>query len=293
MPGIETKNLISGNQKVVRRVNRASILNSIREKQPISRAELSKLCDLNRSTVSSIVNDLLDESLIYEAFDGESTGGRKPVLLRLNKRDHFIGAIDIDPDISFVAIGDLNANFLAKRAVDTAENGPEDLIHKCVIELRKLKRELNCSKLNGIGISIPGIVAAQNGMVIIAPDLNWENVRITEIIENMTSEFSDTIVIETEANSSALAEQWFGTSLKNESNLVFVSEGIGTGLILERKLIQGSSDFAGQFGHMTINVDGELCVCGNKGCWELYASNAATVQRYHNYRKESFRGKRK
>ena len=120
MPKLDLENLISGNHKIVRHVNRAAILNLIRETQPISRAVLSRLSDLNKSTVSSIVSDLLSEKLIHETTDGESTGGRKPIHLRLNKSDYLVGAIDIDPDHSYIAVGDIcsRSHYLTRHLSD-------------------------------------------------------------------------------------------------------------------------------------------------------------------------------
>ncbi len=113
MGKLDTDNLISGNHKIVRNINRSAILNLVRERQPVSRSFLSKLSDLNKSTVSSIIRELLEEKLIYETRNGESTGGRKPIMLKLNRQDCLIGAIDFDPNYTYVAIGDIEANILS------------------------------------------------------------------------------------------------------------------------------------------------------------------------------------
>ncbi|NIR52357.1 MarR family transcriptional regulator, partial [candidate division KSB1 bacterium] len=110
---------VKADPKAVRNVNRAAILNLIRENQPVSRIELSKLSNLNKSTVSSIVADLLDEKLISETMIGESTGGRKPILLNLNRSEYRIGAIDFDPECTYVAIGDIEASIIRKKAIQT------------------------------------------------------------------------------------------------------------------------------------------------------------------------------
>ena len=290
MPKLDLENLISGNHKIVRHVNRAAILNLIRETQPISRAVLSRLSDLNKSTVSSIVSDLLGEKLIHETSDGESTGGRKPIHLRLNKSDYLVGAIDIDPNHSYIAVGDIEANILKRKVIKTQSDNPEDFLRKCMAGLLELQAELRTT-LNGVGISIPGIVDTRRSEIVAAPDLGWTNVQVAKIIESVYDPcLQRRVTIDNEANSSALAEQWFGKNLKQKSNIVFISEGIGTGLILKSQLIEGSFHLAGQFGHMTINADGEQCVCGNRGCWELYASNAATVQRFYELKNERFDG---
>lgn len=292
MSKIDVANLISGNQKIVRGVNRAAVLNLIREKQPISRVELAKLSELNKSTVSSIVTELLKEKFIHETKIGQSTGGRRPILLNLSSSEYMIGAIDFDPDFTYVALGDIEANIKHKKAIQTQKCEPEKFIRRCVAELVNLRNEHNTFNFKSVGISVPGIVDTSNGKVIYAPDLEWMNVDIRAIVRETNPELTgQRIMVENEANTSALAEQWFGDGIKNKSNIVFISEGVGTGIILDKKLMQGSHDAAGQFGHMTIFADGKPCVCGNRGCWEMYASNLATVKRYFGSNALEFDGK--
>ncbi|NIR70499.1 ROK family protein [candidate division KSB1 bacterium] len=248
----------------------------------MSRIHLSKLSKLNKSTVSSIVSDLLEEKLISETMIGQSTGGRKPILLSLNRAEYRIGAIDFDPDCTYVAIGDIEARVIRRKKIKTESGRPLAFIKKCLNELLEMKKELNCANLKSIGMSIPGIVDTRNGLIVIAPDLRWKNLDIRKIVHEVDPNGIDgRVLIENEANSSALAEQWFGQDMvKNKSNIVFISEGIGTGIILNKELIQGSFDAAGQFGHMTIDPDGELCICGNRGCWEVYTSKDSTARRF-------------
>jgi predicted NBD/HSP70 family sugar kinase len=279
MPKISVGRIISGNHQIVRSVNRAVILNLIREHQPVSRVQLSKITGLNKSTVSSIVSDLLEENLIFEETGGESTGGRPPVLLRLKRRVNFVGAIDIDPEESTVAIADIDGTILRKAHVDADPANPQEFARRCVEEIENLKRELWITTLVGLGVSVPGIVEARRGFVVIAPDLGWQHLDLRSLFDNYLPG-DGRVVYENEANAAALAALWFDPLVRDHSNIVFISEGIGTGVILDGKLIDGSFSGAGQFGHMTIQEQGERCVCGNRGCWEVYASNLATVQRY-------------
>ena len=128
MSKLDIDNFISRNYKIVRNINRSAILNLVRERNPVSQAALSKLSDLNKSTVSNIIYELLEEKLICETRNGESTGGRKPILLQLSRQDFFIDAIDFDPNYTYVAIGDIEANILEKKANKTENNHTEDFI---------------------------------------------------------------------------------------------------------------------------------------------------------------------
>ncbi len=282
MPKLDGDTVISGNPKMVRNVNKAAILNFIREYQPVSRIQLTQLSELNKSTVTRIVADLIEEKFVAETHVGESTGGRRPIMLTLTSSEYAIGAVDFDPEFTHIAVADLEAKIKKQKLIQTNKKEPEKFIKQCIQELLSLGMELKGFGVQNIGISVPGIVDTTQGRIVFAPDLGWKEIDLRKLIyESCPSLRKGKIMVENEANSSALAEQWFGTAMKNHSNIVFISEGIGTGIIFEKKLFEGSNDSAGQFGHMTLFANGERCVCGNQGCWEVYASNEATVKRYY------------
>ncbi len=279
MPG--HGNFISGNAKVVRNINRAVILNLIRERQPISRIEIAKICGLNKSTVSSIVADLLDEGLIYQEVESNPNVGRKPINLYLKLGTHLVGAINIDSPKTRLAIADLDGSVKAASSLDKNSDSPEQFVRCCVEKLFELRQQLNIEHLDGIGISVAGIVDPIQAQVVFAPRLGWEDFDLGKLIRQLCPE-EGTIVVDNDARASALAELWYGNHDLNLTNFVFlaVGPGIGTGIVVDKELIHGSSYAAGEFGHMTLFEGGELCSCGNHGCWEAYASDRATVKRY-------------
>lgn len=274
-----TETVISGNAKIVRSINRSAILNIIREKQPVSRSTISKLTKLNKSTVSSIVLELLEDGLIREEPVKDSNIGRNPILLHLKLQEHYVGAIDIDPEISIIGIADIDGSIASKSQLKTDLSSPLKFTRRCARKLESLKQHLKIRQLYGIGVSITGIVDPEMGKIVNAPNLGWKDFDILPVIEECCPN-DGPIIIENEANASALAELWFGKEVQNIDNFVFISEGIGSGIIIDGKLIVGSSHMAGEFGHMTVVENGEPCVCGNLGCWEAYASDRATVKRY-------------
>lgn len=273
--------VISFNSKAVRNVNRAMILNLIRVKQPISRASIARATGLNKSTVSSIVADLLKEEIIIEQFTNEPNIGRNPIALSLKLGKYCIGAINIDSSLTRFAIADIDGSILGSSFIDTNSGNPEQFIKCCLQELDKLCRETNIQNLEGLGVSIAGIVDSENLIVDFAPNLGWEDFRIGECIKK-TWPGIKILAVENDAKSSALAELWFGTHGIDLSNFVFISigPGIGTGIVVEKKILNGEFHASGEFGHMVIFEGGELCVCGSHGCWETYASDKATVKRY-------------
>jgi len=274
--------IIGGNAKLVRNINRAAILNLIRERQPISRAEISKITKLNKSTVSSIVSELLDDEYLIEELVADSNVGRNPLELRLNAGRYHVGAINFDTKMIRVAIVDIGGTVVAKDESSPGDSSPEECVSTALTGLAGLKRRLGVTELEGIGVTVAGLIDPDDGYVIVAPNLGWKDVRLGELFQRHEPQTS-LIRFENDAEASALAELWYGNGpIKNFSNFVFVSvgAGLGTGIVINRKVIEGASYAAGEFGHMNIFAEGEACVCGNTGCWEAYASDRATVRRY-------------
>lgn len=272
---------ITGNAKVVRNINRSMILNIIRNKQPISRSKIAKLTGLNKSTVSSIVTDLLGEELIYEQTNVDLNIGRNPIDLSLRLGKYLIGAINIDSALTRFAIVDIDGSVLDTSFIETATKNPEKFIEHCIKEIKLLCKKLKVNNLAGLGISVAGIVDSQKQIVNFAPNLGWENFDIGKAVKKMYPDIK-ILAISNDAKASALAELWFGTHGINLSNFVFLSVGIGigSGIVVENKILDGEFHASGEVGHMIIYEDGELCICGNRGCWERYASDRATVRRY-------------
>ncbi len=278
---INQDNFIGGNAKLVRSINRAVILNLIRENQPISRIEIARLTGLNKSTVSSIVTDLLEEDLLYQQVEPTPNVGRNPINLCLKLGTHFVGAINFDFTPSRIAIADLDGSIKETVTIEAVSEDPQAFVAHCVDELFKLKARLNIDHLEGIGVSVAGIVDPVKAEVVFAPRLGWEDFKLGELLEKLCPP-ETFVTIDNDARASALAELWYGNHDLNLSNFVFLSvgPGIGTGIVVGKNLIYGDSSAAGEFGHMTLFESDVLCTCGNYGCWEAYASERATIKRY-------------
>jgi predicted NBD/HSP70 family sugar kinase len=280
---MDTDNItvITGNSKVLRGINRTMILNIIRERQPISRSNIAKLTGLNKSTVSKFISELLEEDLIYEEVHIDQNIGRNPINLYLKLNKFYVGAINIDSAITRFAVVDIDGSIKGQSSIDTAPQNPELFTQECIIELLRLSKTLNINQLEGLGVNIAGIVDSKNLIVNYAPNLGWEEFDIGKVIRKKMPHIN-ILSVGNDAKSSALAELWFGDHEMNLSNFVFLSvgNGIGSGIVVENKLINGEYQAAGEFGHMIIYEGGELCTCGNYGCWEAYASDRAIVSHY-------------
>ncbi len=264
--------------ETARDINRRIVLNLIRSQQPISRADLARNSGLQRSTVSVIAEQLIAERWVTEGANGHTARGRRPRFLHLNKERVGIIGINIRPATTTIALADLDAHFVAQESLPTAGT-PQQFIAELVPRIRKLikmRPEIACE---GIGVSLPGRVDLASQRLVFAPNLGWSDFDLKTALEKGTGM---SVALENAANSCALAEIWFGRHAHGVRNLVAVtvSEGIGVGMILNHQLVQGATGMAGEFGHTAIVPDGLECRCGNRGCWEVYASNSAAVRYY-------------
>jgi predicted NBD/HSP70 family sugar kinase len=266
----------------VRDINQTVFLHLIRECQPISRADIAKATGLRPGTVSAIVNRLIKEKLVYEGVEGPSSGGRPPKYLYVNAESAYVLAIDVGVSETLYAISDFNGRILMQRSVVT-EGSPETF-------LRSLAREINTliqtqyprAHFEAAGVSVPGLVDRAEGSLIVSPNLGWRQVPVRELLE---AELGLPTFVENDANAAAFAELWYGPidEMSTRTLLcVLVVEGLGTGLIINGELHVGTRIGLGGFGHMTLDPNGPVCSCGRRGCWETFASNRATLERYHN-----------
>jgi len=278
MRKIDLTNFQVATSVTARDINRRIVLNLIRNHQPISRADLARHSGLQRSTVSLITEQLIGEEWVREGASGHAPRGRRPRFLHLNKERVGIIGVNVRPAATAIGLADLDAHFMAQESLPTAQN-PERFIAELIPRLRNLIKMRPEISYEGIGISLPGRVDLSSQRLVFAPNLGWSAIDLKTPLEEATGL---PVELENAANACALTEVWFGRHREGARNLVVVtvSEGIGTGLILNHQLARGSTGMAGEFGHMTIVDEGLECRCGNRGCWEVYASNSAAVRYY-------------
>jgi glucokinase-like ROK family protein len=265
--------MITGDQLLIKQINKSIVLNTIRKKGIISRADLANITGLNKSTISSLVDELIKDGFVEEEGPGESKGGRKPIMLMINSLAGCVIGVDLDVNYILVILTDILANILWQKRINLKiGEDKEDIIGKIIdlIDEAISNSPKTVKGILGIGIGVPGITDYKRGIVLKAPNLKWENVELKKIIEE---KFHLNVYIDNEANTGAIGEKWFGAG-KNARNFVYISAGIGigTGIIINNELYRGSGGLAGEMGHMTIDINDHLCSCGNRGCWENYAS---------------------
>ena len=277
MHKIDLSNIKSATSETARDINRRIVLNLIRSRQPISRAELARLSGLQRSTVSLIVGQLMADLWIMEGPMGRIPRGRRPTYLRLNNNRMILG-VDIGPTATRLGIADLNGQFLSQETMPTDKN-PEIFLKELLQRIHRLRNSYPHGSWEGIGISLPGRADPLSHRLVFAPNLAWKDVDLKTPIERATGL---SVELENAANACVLSEVWFGRNSDTVQDLliVTVSEGIGTGIFANGRLINGAGGFAGEFGHTVMDPNGPLCSCGNHGCWEVFASNSAALRYY-------------
>jgi predicted NBD/HSP70 family sugar kinase len=269
-------------QNLTKKMNSIKVLDIIRKKGRMTKAELAEETTLTFAAISNIINDLIKNGMINECGEGLSSGGRKPILYELNSEALYVMGIDISVDekVRF-GLFTFNTVLVSELCLDSPIiKGPDEYIEIIKKGIRELieQEDIDYQKILGIGVSIPGPINSITGEVISPPNLPlWRQVPLKKILEK---ELQIPIKIEKDANLSALGEKWFGAG-KEVENLVylFVGEGIGSGVILNGTLINNKGFGIGEIGHCTIDSFGPRCNCGNYGCLELKASGLAILKR--------------
>ena len=276
------RNSLTGtDQTIARRYNRAQVLNRLRVQGSVSRATLAKQTGLTRSTISRIVDELIDENLIYEGESISVGRGRPGILLSLNAQGG--AAIGLEIGVNFISIllTDFLSNPIWRKRITLGEgleyedyvNEAEKLIQIAIEKIRKQNLSLK-----GIGIAVWGLVSNQDNLIHFAPNLKWRDVSLGN---KWQDKYQVQVITENDANASALGEYYFGAG-KELDNFIYLSMdiGVGSGIISKGHLFRGAGGYAGEIGHVTIDPDGALCSCGRKGCLETKVGRSVIVQNY-------------
>jgi predicted NBD/HSP70 family sugar kinase len=263
----------------IRDINRQIILNLVREREPLARAEIAQETALHRSTISIILEELMGDGLIEEIGAGESTGGRPPTLLRIRAAGAVAIGVDLGTARTLMATSDLAGRVLEQEEFATDPDAEKTLGH--IIECARKLFKRSGGTIEGIGISVPGIVNPDNMSAHFVPFFGWRDLAMAHKISAATKLPT---TIDNDANAAALAELWFGRPEVREARdfiLVLVAEGLGTGVVFDGQVYKGERGAAGEFGHMTIGEGAPVaCASGSYNCWESFASEHAALARY-------------
>lgn len=253
--------------------NKKNILKMIFVEKEVSRNILVTKLKLSPATVTKFVLELINEGIVVEYGEMESTGGRKPIILRISPDYAYIISFDIGSFMTRMAIVGVNGEIITKESFSTEGFMVENLCDKIMMLIDKYS---SC-KILGIGIGISGMVDHEQGQVIFCPNIvGWDGLNVKKILEDR---FGIHTELDTSSRCMACAENLLG-SAKGIANMVFVSIGfgIGAGIILDSKILYGNSGFAGEFGHILVEDTTRRCTCGNYGCLELYVTHPLIIE---------------
>jgi glucokinase-like ROK family protein len=253
-------------------------MNHIREEAPVSRTDLAVTTGLNKTTVSSLVNELILDEFVREVGIKSGEIGRPRVMLSINPKAGFILSAEIGVDFILVIATDFEPKVVYQFRQELTLNEDVDVVIKKLIELIQGAVEF-CEaqgegKLLGLAVGVPGLVDFTVGRLLFAPNLGWRDVPLRKILQSHFENIH--ITVDNEANMAALGEYYFGSAYKVDDFLYLSSGvGLGGGIVRQGRLFRGVKGMAGEIGHIIMDPDGILCGCGNRGCWETQVSQKA------------------
>jgi len=282
-----TKSLERGsNHQSTKIQNRLMVLKMICTGTDVSRIEISRQTGLSKMSVSNIVTELIEEGYITDQAGQlkNDSIGRNPISLEPNKEIYMVLGLYIARDYAVATLSNLKCDILFEaKCTFSFEESENSFIEKIKSLAASIlySDKITGKKIIGIGISCIGPLDIRNGIILEPP--NFHSISSVHIQEHIKDEFGYEVYVNNDMNASALAEKLYGKG-KNISNFVYVgiTNGIGSGIIANNALFDGSMGFSGEIGHMTINFDGPKCACGNNGCLEIYASIPNIVEQARN-----------
>lgn len=260
--------------QLAKEINSKKIIRLIREKGPISRVDISELTGIPQPTITRITEELLKIDLIRETGLTPTSRGRRPILLSFNATWRFAVGVQLGGSTIRVALTDLNGNRIASR--QTASSSFATLSAAAAFidsSIRETMEEtgIDPSRLLGVGVGVPGPLNETPEGRLTVPRLRVDT---SVPLRDMLKYRSDLpVLIDNNSNVAALAEKWFGRGIGYRNFVYVLAElGIGSGLVLGGQLMRGAHGESGEIGHTTIDLDGERCDCGNRGCLETLVS---------------------
>ena len=267
------------NSVMMRASNRKLVLDIVR-RQPISRAGISAVTKLTRSTITGIVDELISSGLLVETDIQNSAVGRKPIHLEIVDDARLIGGINIRRSQVNVGVVTLGGNLVSSETLHY--EGYSDAFCMLAHITESLKRQFNdtgvsIDKILGVGVCAPGPLNAAEGVILAPPNADfWRNVPVTEPLSRW---MKMPVMLENASNALAIEEQYYGLGFGCDNFMtVQINEGIGSGVIINDRLYRGATGLGSELGHISIDMNGIPCSCGNVGCLERYAAIPALLK---------------
>ena len=267
---------------VLETMNKRSVLELIRTKGPIHRAEIARIVDLSVPTIMKLTDALEQNGLVKTIGKGESNakGGKRPDLLEFVSEHRYIIGVDVGRNALKAILIDLSGKIFGKASFKTGDDCTPDRVIPRLISLIDGVIQgsgISMEKIIGMGVGMPGLLDTETGRVIFSPDYHWENV---DLLDPLRKRYDMRVVIENSNRALAMGEKWFGAGQSSDYFIcINLGHGIGSAIVEGGDIYRGSCGSSGEFGHITLEKDGPICDCGNCGCLETLASGNAIARK--------------
>ncbi len=260
----------------IKQINAGRVYKLIDQFGPISRIDLSKLSSLAPASITKITRELIDAHLIHETTVQEATSrGRPAVGLQTNNQGWQFLSMRLGRGYLSIALHELGGDVLIDTKIEIHEVDQEDVLARLLYEIDDFFESYNeqLDRVTSIALTLPGLVNSDQGIVLQMPHYNVKNLNIGEEIFKATGL---PVFVANDTRAWALAENLFGHSQDcDNSVLISIHHGLGAGIILDGRVLQGRHGNIGELGHIQIDRSGAPCHCGNRGCLETVASSQA------------------
>ncbi len=264
---------------LLKAINRSTILNVVKMRGPIARADIARLTGLSPATVTLQTAELIDDGLIYEKQEGDSRGGRPPILLALTTSAIYVIGVKLTEAHIVLALTDLNADIVAQHTLQLTSIDPISVANQLesgvaeVLEMASVSRK----HLLGVGVGTAGIIDSVNGIIRMSPHTHWRDVAFAELV---AERLGCPVYLDNNVNTLTLLERLYGPGQSVDNFLVItIGLGIGMGMVCNGRIFRGASGSGGEFGHTVVDPDGFRCTCGNQGCLETMVADPWLVYR--------------
>lgn len=271
--------MIEVNHSKIKETNRKKIIKLLLEKNEITKLDISRELDISITTVSTNISELKEEGIVEDVRSLESTGGRKAMSIKLNENCRYSLGVALTPTHVKISLINLKKHEIESIRVKHNNENIEYivLVAKENIENILDKYNINIEELLGIGISIPGTVDSEKGIIKYCYLLGAKDFNIKERFEYLNIP----IYVDNEANLSAYYEYLNKKDVLDNLLYVSITDGLGLGIIIDGKIYRGSNNASGEMGHIKISINGKQCKCGARGCLEVYASKNSILEAFN------------
>lgn len=267
-----------GNRALIRALNRSSVLNTVKNTGPVARTDIARITGLSPATVTAITSELIEDNLVFEKAAGDSSGGRRPILLALNPHGGYVVGIKLTEHEAIGALTDLEATVITLQTQPWKGSTPQEAVQVMSRLVHTLAAEKGVRKkqLLGVGVGLAGIIDAERGILRSTPFFDWNDLPLRNLLQ---SSLNLPVYIDNDVNTFTLAEKWFGSGQGIDDFItVTIGRGVGMGIVVNGQLYRGVGGGAGELGHIVLDPLGPQCSCGKRGCLEAYIGDQALVQ---------------